>query len=355
VIEIDGGQKSGSGTIVRSALTLAALLGQPLHVYNIRAKRPKPGLRAQHLTAARAIAELTDASLEGATLGSGEIWFRPAKVARGGDYSWDIGSAGSTTMMAMTLLPLACFAERPCTFRLKGGLFQDFAPSAYHTQRLLLPTLARMGVRAELRIVRPGYVPRDAGIIEVSVKPLQGKIGALSLPLRRGPVRRISGVALCSHLQQRRVSERMAARCAQVLERHGHRVDFEHLYDTTAVQAGAALAVFAETADGCLLGSDRAGAPRRTSEAIGEHVARSLLQDLDSEASVDRYLADQLVIYAVLADGVSHYSVPTLTEHLETNLWLAETILDAHVQVSDHAVRIEGIGFSLPPLNKEAE
>ncbi len=348
MIEIDGSQKSGSGTIVRSALTLAALLGEPLHLYNIRAKRPKPGLRAQHLTAARAIAELTDASLEGATLGSSEIWFRPAKVARGGSYSWDIGSAGSTTMMAMTLLPFACFAERPCTFRLKGGLFQDFAPSAYHTQRLLLPTLARMGVRAELRIVRPGYVPKDAGIIEVSVKPLRGKIGALSLPPRRGPVRRISGVALCSHLQERRVSERMAARCAQVLERHGHRVDFEHLYDTTAVQAGAALAVFAETADGCLFGSDRAGAPRRTSEAIGEYVARSLLEDLDSGASVDRYLADQLVVYGVLADGVSHYSVPTLTEHLETNLWLAKTVLGADAQVSDHSIRIEGVGFSRP-------
>jgi len=348
VIEIDGGQKSGSGTIVRSALALAALLGEPLHLYNIRAKRPNPGLRAQHLTAARAIAELTEASLEGATLRSTEIWFRPARAARGGSYSWDIGSAGSTTMMAMTLIPLACFADRPCTFRLKGGLFQDFAPSAYHTQRILLPILARMGVQAELRIVRPGYVPKDAGILEVSVKPLADKISTLSLPPHRGPVRRISGVALSSHLQQRRVSERMAARCAQVLERHGYRAEFEHLYDTTAVQAGAALALFTETADGCLLGSDQSGAPRRTSEAIGEHVARCLLEDLDSEASVDRYLADQLVLYGVLADGVSHYSVPSSTEHLETNLWLAEAILGANVQLSDRSVRIEGIGFAAP-------
>lgn len=348
MIEIDGGQGSGSGTIVRSALALAALLGEPLHLYNIRAKRPNPGLRAQHLTVARAIAELTEASLEGATLGSSEVWFRPARAAKGGGYSWDIGSAGSTTMMAMTLIPLACFADRPCTFRLKGGLFQDFAPSAYHTQRILLPILARMGIQADLRIVRPGYVPKDAGVIEVSVEPLAGKISPLSLPPRRGPVRRISGVALSSHLQQRRVSERMAARCAQVLERHGYRPEFEHLYDTTAVQAGAALAIFAETADGCLLGSDQAGAPRRTSEAIGEHVARCLLEDLDSEASVDRYLADQLVLYGVLADGVSHYSVPSSTEHLETNLWLAEAILRANVQLSNRSVRIEGIGFAAP-------
>jgi RNA 3'-terminal phosphate cyclase (ATP) len=132
------------------------------------------------------------------------------------------------------------------------------------------------------------------------------------------------------------------------LERHGYRVEFERLHDATAVQAGAALAVFAETADGCLLGSDRAGAPRRTSEAIGEHVARSLLQDLDSGASVDRYLADQLVMYAALADGLSSYSVPTVTEHLETNLWVAETMLGAKVQVRERSVRIEGVSFSVP-------
>ena len=99
---------------------------------------------------------------------------------------------------------------------------------------------------------------------------------------------------------------------------------------------------------GCLLGSDRAGAPRRTSEAIGEHVARSLLQDLDSGASVDRYLADQLVMYGALADGLSSYSVPTVTEHLETYLWLAETMLGAKVQARERSVRIEGVSFSLP-------
>jgi RNA 3'-terminal phosphate cyclase (ATP) len=73
-----------------------------------------------------------------------------------------------------------------------------------------------------------------------------------------------------------------------------------------------------------------------------------LLQDLDSGASVDRYLADQLAMYAALADGASHYSVPTLTEHLETNVWLVEAILGADVRVSEHSFGIQGIGFSVP-------
>ena len=50
MIHIDGGQKSGSGTIVRFAVGLATLLGEELHLTNIRAKREKPGLRPQHLS-----------------------------------------------------------------------------------------------------------------------------------------------------------------------------------------------------------------------------------------------------------------------------------------------------------------
>ncbi len=58
MIRVDGAQKSGSGTIVRYAVGLAALLGEELQLTNIRAKRDKPGLRPQHLRAIDAVAEL---------------------------------------------------------------------------------------------------------------------------------------------------------------------------------------------------------------------------------------------------------------------------------------------------------
>ena len=93
-----------------------------------------------------------------AAVGSREIAYIPQERFTGGEYSWDIGTAGSTTMMDQTLLPLACFAQEPSKFRLEGGLFQDFAPSVYHMKFALLPLLKRMGVQAELDIIRPGYV-----------------------------------------------------------------------------------------------------------------------------------------------------------------------------------------------------
>jgi RNA 3'-terminal phosphate cyclase (ATP) len=141
----------------------------------------------------------------------------------------------------------------------------------------------------------------------------------------------------------------MAEKCNEVLRARGYRAQIEIVNDTTALQRGAALAVFVTTTTGCIIGADRAGEPRRTSEDIGRYVARQLIEDLDSGATVDRYLADQLVLYAALADGVSEYPTPRLTEHVDTNLWLVESILGAKTEVTQNLVRIHGVGYFPPP------
>jgi len=345
MIHVDGSQKSGSGTIVRYAVGLAALLGEELRLTNIRAKRDKPGLRHQHLRAIQAVANLCGGALEGGRVGSGEIAFRPRRAIGGGCFEWDIGTAGSTTMLALTILPAACFASGPVTCRISGGLFQDFAPSAYHIQHALLPTLRRMGLRARLEILRPGYVPKGGGIIEVEVIPVGDKLVPLELP-EQGSVARIEGMALSSHLKDRKVSERMAAECRRILRSGGLSASIKSIDDATAPQAGAALALFAYTNSGSIIGADRAGAPRRTSEEIGRYVARSLIEDLTSGATVDRFLADQLIFLAALARGTSRYRIPRLTEHVETNLWLVESILGAKTKIAkDLMMEVEGVGY----------
>jgi len=345
MIHIDGAQKSGSGTIVRFAVGLAALLGEELHLTNIRAKREKPGLRPQHLKAIEALAQICQGTLDGAEVGAREIRFKPGAKVKSGHYEWDIGTAGSTTLLAMTLLPVACFALGAASFRISGGLFQDFAPSAYHMQFVLFPILAKMGITVGLNIIRPGYVPRGGGIIEVGLKPVTDKMKPIRLT-RQGDVTAIEGIALSSHLKPRRVSERMAGKCNEVLRAKGYHAQVEIVYDTHALQRGAALAIYAKTSSGCIIGADRAGEPRRTAEEIGRYVAENLIQDLAMGATVDRYLADQLIFYAALADGVSQYRIPRLTEHVETNLWLVETMLGAKTEVSENLVKIQGIGFS---------
>ena len=345
MIEIDGSLHSGSGTILRHAAALATLLHEPLHVYRIRAGRDKPGLRPQHLLALRACCEMSSGRLEGDAINSQEIHYVPGPRVRGGKYSWDIGTAGSTTMLAFTLLPLALWATSPSTFTITGGLFQDFAPSAFHMQRVLLPLIARMGAPLELTILRPGYVPEGKGSLGISVGNLPGSLMPLCM-VNQGKTRRIRGIALSSHLREERVSERMAQESVKLLQRWDYEPTIEICYDESAVQKGAALLLWAETETGCLIGSDQAGKRGRRSERIAEFVVESLMEDLGTGATTDRHLADQLILFAALAKGNSEFVIPRLTDHVQSNLWLMETFLGTRASLQGNRLIMEGIGFT---------
>lgn len=343
MIEIDGSQASGSGTIVRFAVAFAALSGRPLHLVNARARRARPGLRPQHVAAVRACAALCGARTEGVCVDSRELVFRPGDRVRGGRYAWDIGTAGSATMLALGALPLACLADAPLEARVTGGVFQDFAPSPFHLHHVLGPLVGRMGASVGLEVVRPGYVPAGAGVVALRVRPAPGGLAPLAL-VEAGSVGAVRGIALSSHLAERQVSERMARTCEKALAAGGLTGAIERVEDASASRAGAGLAVWAETSTGCLLGADAAGAPRRSSEAIGRRVARTLLEDLASGATVDRHLADQLVLFATLAEGTTRYRVPAETEHVRTNLWLAERF-GARTRRDGPWVEVEGLGL----------
>jgi RNA 3'-terminal phosphate cyclase (ATP) len=340
VVHIDGAQQSGSGTLVRTSVALAALLRRPLQLTNARARREKPGLRPQHLAAVRACADLCAARTEGLAVGSRTFTFVPGARIRGGRFDWDIGTAGSTTMLALCVLPVACFAEAPVTARIAGGVFQDFAPSPYHMQHVLAPLLARMGLEAELSVLRAGYVPKGGGLLELRVRPAAAPLAPLDLT-ERGRVDRISGIAFASHLASRRVSERMAYSCEAQLAKAGYDCDIERVDDELAPHPGASLALWTGTSTGARLGADRAGALRRSSEAIGRFVAKRLIQELASGATTDRHVADQIPIFAAVAGGATRYLAPRRTQHLASNLWLAERF---GARVSQEAGYIEVIG-----------
>lgn len=344
LIEIDGAQKSGSGTLVRFAVALCSLTAQPMHMVRIRQKREKQGLRPQHLVAVRACAQVSSGRLEGAEVGSREIAYYPGKRLKTGVFHWDIGTAGSATMMAFALIPIALFGGARTCFTIGGGLFQDHAPTAFHMEKILLPLLTQMGAEVSLRMIRPGYVPKGHGELEVLVEPAKAPLKAFQRT-QRGPIRRIEGISLASHLADQSVARRMAERSRQLLAQRGYDAEVNIIEDTSAVQRGAALMLRAESADGCLLGFDMAGKRGRSSESIAENTVKGLLADMATGATVDRFAADQLILFAGLAHGQSRYIVPRLTDHIESNLWLIEKILGAGTEVRENLICIDGIGF----------
>ena len=179
--EIDGSILSGSGTLLRYAVALATLTGEPLHMTRIRAKRPKPGLRAQHLIALTSCCAISGGEVEGAEVGSQEIVYRPGETIEGGDFDFDIGTAGSATMAGFTLIPSCLFAHQTSRLTITGGLFQDFAPSFFHMQKVLLPLLQRMGADVTPDMLRPGYVPKGGGTLRVVVSPIRSPLKPLRM------------------------------------------------------------------------------------------------------------------------------------------------------------------------------
>ena len=352
LLEIDGAEQSGSGTIVRYAVALAALLGRSVRVFNARKRRRSPGLRPQHVTSILACAAVCGGETEGVSVDSTEFTFVPGPRLTGGTYDWDITTAGSTTMLALSVLPLACFADQPVRARIEGGVFQDYAPSPYHLQHVLAALLRRMGVTVCLEVSRPGYVPKGAGVLQLMVTPVSRGLAALALT-QPGEMREVRGIAVASHLAERNVSDRMASACQQHLTAAGLSCAIDRIDDTTAQHAGANLAIWTESATGGVFGADRAGAFGRSSEAIGTFVAHTFLQDVRSGATVDRHVADQLVLFAAVAHGTSRYVVPRETEHLTTNLWLIGQF-GAHGVVERRQVVIDGLGLTRSPRTEGA-
>lgn len=344
MLEIDGSLYSGSGTIVRQAVAFSALTGNAIRLINVRAKRPKPGLRRQHAQAVEAIRQLVDGTSEGASVGSREFVFLPGAPSRRQDYKWDIGSAGSTTALALAVLPVLAFSPCPSSIDLHGGLFQDFAPSFYHIEHVLLPLLNRMGFVAAVRMERPGYVPTGQGIWHLVAKPVRTALQPLVMD-EPGSVKRIWGIALSSRLKGQSVSDRMAETARRVFETAGYNAQIDVIYDESALQAGAGLSAFADLSSNARIGSDRAGALGRSSEAIGKYVARRLLEDVNTGATLDRYASDQIIPLAALAGGESRFRIPRLSEHIQTNAWLSREFLGAEVKIEGQNLIVEGIGF----------
>jgi RNA 3'-terminal phosphate cyclase (ATP) len=255
-------------------------------------------------------------------------------------------------MLALSVMLLALFADKPSRYAITGGLFQDFAPSIYHAKYVLLTILEAMGINVDIKIIRPGYVPMGNGQIEVKVFPVRETVKPLML-IDRGKTTGIKGIALSSLLKERKVSDRMARECQRSLKSRGCVSDIEILYDyknnpvypRTSIQAGASLAIWAETDTGCLIGSDMAGAPGRPAEFIGKKVANHLIEVLETEATVDEHVADQLIPFCALADGWSSYIIPKMTDHIEARLWLAEKMLGAKTEVKDNRLNVKGIGY----------
>jgi RNA 3'-terminal phosphate cyclase (ATP) len=340
LLAIDGAYGEGGGQIVRTAVALAALTGRGIRIDSIRAKRPNPGLAAQHLTAIRAAAQVCDGHMVGDSLGSRSLTFFPRTRPKPGSYAFDVGparpggSAGAATLvLAAVLLPLA-FAAGRSIVRIKGGTHVPWSPPYDYANDVWLPALAGLGVTATLALKAWGWFPRGEGAIEAVI---EGQAALALKPLvliERGPFRRVFGRAAAANLPPH-VAQRMTDRAKAGLRRLSPRAAIV-AENVRAASPGAGLFLTLEY-ERARAGFGALGEAGTASEAVADAAVQALLAHHQGGAPVDRYLADQLVPALALAKGPSEFAAAEASGHLRANAWLIERFGLARVAIAEAA------------------
>ncbi len=327
MIEIDGSQKSGSGTLLRQSIAIAAIKGQPLHITNIRQNRPQSGLKHQHLESVLTAAKLCNAELKGAMLGSRELWFTPQEI-KGGNIESLIETAGSIPMLFLSTLPICFFAEIPVRLHVaKGGTDTIHAPTINYMRNVLLPTLRGVGAICEISVQKYGYYPKGMGEATMTVKP-NPNLKPILLE-NFGKIKSVQGVSVCTFLAERQVAERQAKAAHDLLSQNGYKADIQVVNDeSNPIQKGSSIVLWAETDSGVVIGADSIGQLKKMAEAVGKEAAQALVTELNAKPTVDGFLADMLIPYMALANGKSAFLTRTITEHIESNIWLMEKMLN---------------------------
>jgi RNA 3'-terminal phosphate cyclase (ATP) len=330
---IDGSYGEGGGQILRTALSLAAVLGKDIEIERIRAGREKPGLRPQHLAGVRALARIASAKLEGDEIGSQFLSFSPGSV-RGGIYRFDVaeerGSAGAVSLVLQVLLLPLAFGTSSSEVTLLGGTHVPWSPPFHYLSMVLLPTLAGMGLCCEAEIERWGWYPKGGGVVRVKIVPV-GEFRSIDLSTRGRP-RGILGISGTSNLpahialrQKERANQRIRARLGLV-------PDIQIMDRSPSPGQGTVLFLALES-EGGVSGFSALGRRGKRAEQVADEAVDQLIEHIRSERCIDPHLGDQLIPFAALAKGKSLFTVSRITSHLLTNIWVVKQFLDVRIEV----------------------
>ena len=325
------------GQLTRLACALAAVTSTPICLNNVRARRDPPGLAPQHLAAVQAVAALCRAETEGLALRAQAFTLRPGRL-QGGEFRFDVGTAGSIPLVLQALLPVALAAPAPLQMWVRGGTDVRAAPPLDYLRCVLLPLLARIGVRARLEVVQRGYYPRGGGEVQLTVQPARLDGLALDAP---GPIQELGGVLHVANLPGH-ILERMEHTVRARLARFGvPSLTSELLGRDRAVGPGGAVVLWARTAH-TLLGGGAVAQRGVPAEAIAGQAAQALATELDAGVTLDVHAGDQLLVYLALAHAPAHFTVREFSSHARTSAWLIEQFLPVRITATpaDGRVRV---------------
>ena len=331
-ITIDGALGEGGGQIVRTSLALSCITGRPLRMFNVRAGRPKPGLANQHLTSIRAAQEISSATVNGASIGSKQFTFEPGPI-RAGEYSFDVGTAGSTTLVLHTVaLPLALVTGNS-KVTIIGGTHNPMAPCFEYLESVWAPLLALVGVHVDLQIKRAGFYPAGGGQIEATVSGIGSAAELKPATIgERGEIYSIDGFSAVACLPLS-IAERQARQAQLRLAAGGlahHSLNCQSI-DADSPGTVIFLNCRSHGAPAAFFGLGAKGKP---AERVADDAVNELIDHFAAPGTLDPYAADQFVLPLALAAGASSFTTTCVTEHLATHVDLLRQFLRRHIELA---------------------
>ncbi|MCX7785847.1 MAG: RNA 3'-terminal phosphate cyclase [candidate division WOR-3 bacterium] len=328
MLRIDGSYGEGGGQILRTALSLSAILKIPFEIYNIRKGRKKPGLLAQHLTSVNAVSKICNAEVTGNTFGSTRLTFVPKDIIPG-EYEFNVaaerGSAGAVTLVAQSLIPILLATKSRLV--IKGGTHVPFSPPFDYLAEILLPFLRRYGYNIEAKISQYGFFPVGRGSITIEFRP-SSNIKTITTISERGKLKKLTLISRAANLPLS-IAERQSAHFLKLLKVDFPQIEIEQITETIkAACPGTYLFLKAEY-ENIIAGFSNLGAKGKPAETVAEEVYQEYKSYLLSEHGVfDFHLADQICIF-LAKQNVSNITINTnkITEHLKTNIWTIQQFL----------------------------
>jgi RNA 3'-terminal phosphate cyclase (ATP) len=337
VIELNGATGEGGGQILRSALALAMCTGQPMRIQHIRAKRPKPGLMRQHLTCVQAAVAVCGARVEGVELASQTLLFEPGPVLAG-DYAFNVGTAGSCTLVLQTVLPALMQCALPSRVSLRGGTHNPMAPPFHFLERGFAPLLRRLGVGIDLVLRRHGFYPAGGGEIAVEIRPPAAGLLACDV-MDRGELQEAYAECLAAAVPSV-VAERELATIGQLLGWAGDQLRTPGMRQNEG-PGNALLATLAHAQVTEVFTSF--GAKGVSAERVAQLLAHEVKAYLASDAALAPHLTDQwmlpLALAVVARGGAASFTCSEMTEHATTNIEVIEKFLPVRFDVQTTASR----------------
>jgi len=342
MIVLDG--KESGGQLLRTALAISSLTGQPFRAIHIRGARPTPGLKPQHVHCIKALQELCAARAEGVEVGSEELLYIPGKLSVK-NHTIDIGTAGSITLLLQAVLLPCLFGKKTHTLTIKGGTDTKWSMPIDYFINVLVPQLRRLA-QIEVKLLKRGYYPKGGGEVQITIKPevlrnefdefvsfqhtLQHKSFSLA---EQGELVSIKGISHASK-DLAGVAERQARAAETILKQHNVPIDISVQYaDTLSTGSGITLwAIYSPTTEDIdvmnpiRIGADALGQRGKPAEIVGEEAANKLMKEMDGKAPVDSHLADNLIPIIGLCRP-SSINVTAITEHTRINMKAVEAFL----------------------------